>query len=449
MNTTRQAFAFALVALCCLSIVHATVIRGGAPGSDRKGEHLRGLEKTLPAELNFDNVVRHIANQMAVSDVAKRGGVLPSDAPVDTNPRTRPSSMPTNKPNSNERHEETKGELYEGQTNLFDGVMPNPYNINNKVDDGHGPHDDGHGNGNGNDNHGSQGNGHPTPAGTTPPTPAPTQAPTTAPTSAPTGSNDLTSATTASQNGIYYRGGAVMNSAPALYLIFYGNFTGSTTPDILINLVSNLNQNAYYRTLTTYYQVKSGATQYISTYPTFGGAVYDTTYSIGMSIDDTGVYNIVARQIAQKKLPLSDNAIYFVVTDAQVQEITGFCTAYCGWHYSDVLSNVWIKYSFIGSPNRCPRSCSSQSLTPNGNLEADAASSILMHELVETASDPNVNAWYDASGYENADKCAWKYGTVYKSANGAYANMRIGSRDYLIQQNWVNANAGYCALAYP
>src|SRR5262249_17734567 len=50
---------------------------------------------------------------------------------------------------------------------------------------------------------------------------------------------------------------------------------------------------------------------------------------------------------------------------------------------------------------------------------------------------------------ENADKCAWTFGTEYHTANGARANMRLGTRDYLIQQNWVNAGAGYCSLEGP
>jgi hypothetical protein len=33
-------------------------------------------------------------------------------------------------------------------------------------------------------------------------------------------------------------------------------------------------------------------------------------------------------------------------------------------------------------------------------------------------------------------------------SNGAYYNMTLGSRNYLIQQNWVNASGGYCALKY-
>jgi hypothetical protein len=73
--------------------------------------------------------------------------------------------------------------------------------------------------------------------------------------------------------------------------------------------------------------------------------------------------------------------------------------------------------------------------------------SVVAHELEEAASDPQLNAWYDSTGAENADKCAWTFGTTYP-ANGAAANMKIGSRNYLIQRNWVNAGGGYCATSY-
>ena len=89
------------------------------------------------------------------------------------------------------------------------------------------------------------------------------------------------------------------------------------------------------------------------------------------------------------------------------------------------------------------------SVSPNGNVGADAMASIMAHELEETATDPDLNAWWDSRGYENADKCAWTFGSIYRVSNGAAANMRLGSRDFLIQQNWVNANRGYCAKSYP
>ena len=78
----------------------------------------------------------------------------------------------------------------------------------------------------------------------------------------------------------------------------------------------------------------------------------------------------------------------------------------------------------------------------------DAMVSVMSHELEESASDPELNAWYDSNGEENADKCAWTFGATYKAKNGSLANMNLGGHDYLIQQNWVDAGGGYCALSY-
>jgi hypothetical protein len=75
--------------------------------------------------------------------------------------------------------------------------------------------------------------------------------------------------------------------------------------------------------------------------------------------------------------------------------------------------------------------------------------SIVAHELEESVTDPDLNAWYDTRGYENADKCAWSFGTTYAAAGGGTANMQLGTRDFLIQRNWVPANGGYCALSAP
>ena len=65
--------------------------------------------------------------------------------------------------------------------------------------------------------------------------------------------------------------------------------------------------------------------------------------------------------------------------------------------------------------------------------------SVIAHELEEAATDPDLNAWYDSRGYENADKCAWTFGTEYTASNGSKDNITLGARQYLIQRNWVNA----------
>jgi hypothetical protein len=43
---------------------------------------------------------------------------------------------------------------------------------------------------------------------------------------------------------------------------------------------------------------------------------------------------------------------------------------------------------------------------------------------------------------------AWTFGATYIAANGSAANMKLGTRDYLIQQTWVNSSAGFCALKF-
>jgi len=141
--------------------------------------------------------------------------------------------------------------------------------------------------------------------------------------------------------------------------------------------------------------------------------------------------------------------VYFVLTSQDVTASSGFCTQYCGWHTHGTIAGSNIKYSFVGNPDRCPASCAAQTnVSPNGNVGADGMASIIAHELEEAATDPDLNAWYDNRGYENADKCAWTFGTTYTTSNGAAANVRLGTRDYLIQRNWVNASGGYCATSY-
>ena len=73
----------------------------------------------------------------------------------------------------------------------------------------------------------------------------------------------------------------------------------------------------------------------------------------------------------------------------------------------------------------------------------------IAHELSEAVTDPDLNAWFDDTGMENADKCAFTFGHVELAPNGSGTNVHWGSRDFLIQQNWVNAGGGSCAVAYP
>jgi hypothetical protein len=72
--------------------------------------------------------------------------------------------------------------------------------------------------------------------------------------------------------------------------------------------------------------------------------------------------------------------------------------------------------------------------------------STIAHVLDGTVTNPAGSGWFDRYGLENADKCAGTFGQTYTTANGARANLRLGQRDFLIQQNWVNDRRGRCAM---
>jgi len=250
--------------------------------------------------------------------------------------------------------------------------------------------------------------------------------------------------TQARGNGINYHGGPVVLGTTNVYYIWYGNWSGNSAVTILTDLANNIGGSPYFNINTSYY---NGSNVHVSNAVHYAGSTTDS-YSQGTSLSDAQIQSVVASAISSNRLPQDTNAVYFVLTSADVTASSGFCTQYCGWHTHGTISGSDIKYSFVGNPDRCPSSCAAQTTGPNGNAGADGMASIISHELEEAVTDPDLNAWYDVRGQENADKCAWTFGTTYTTANGAKANMRLGTRDYLIQRNWVNASGGFCSLTY-
>jgi hypothetical protein len=108
-------------------------------------------------------------------------------------------------------------------------------------------------------------------------------------------------------------------------------------------------------------------------------------------------------------------------------------------------------YIFLGNPNRCPSVAganyySPSGITPNGNYAGDVLVNNLAHAMNGVLTNPFGTGWYDRYGLENADKCTGFYGTTYTTSNGAWANIRLGQRDFLLEENWVNDRKGRCAM---
>lgn len=246
-------------------------------------------------------------------------------------------------------------------------------------------------------------------------------------------------------NGIDYNGGPVMHGTVNVYFIWYGDWSQDPAASgILSTWASTIGGTPYENINTTYGDNNGNVSGSVS----FAGSTVSTS-NFGTLLSDSNIASIVSSALTSHALPTDTNGVYFVLTAPGVGESSGFLTQYCGWHTYGTLGSANIKYAFVGDAGN-QSGCSVQfNKSPNNDPPVDAMISVMSHELEETISDPNLNAWYsDSTGEENADMCAWNFGQESIASNGSAYNMTFGGHNYLIQQNWLNANGGLCAQSY-
>jgi hypothetical protein len=251
----------------------------------------------------------------------------------------------------------------------------------------------------------------------------------------------------AASSNLSFHGGPVMVAPTNMYYIWYGSQWDTASKNVLTNLGQKIGGSPYFNINTTYY---NGSNVHVQNSVTLAATTINTgTY--GTRLTDANILSIVSDAITSGKLPSDVNGVYMVLTDKATTATSGFCTQYCGWHDHASIGGKDIKYSFVGNAEtQCASACGATSPSPNNTPGADATASVLAHELEEAVTDPDLNAWYSSfDGSENADKCAWNFGTTSLASNGAKYNQTFGTMKYLIQQNWLIAATQKCVQHYP
>ena len=153
--------------------------------------------------------------------------------------------------------------------------------------------------------------------------------------------------------------------------------------------------------------------------------------------------------ITSGALPRDANGVYMVLTSSNINETSGFCTQYCGFHTRATLGGVDIKYAFVGNPDRCPSGCEAQTTGPNspstGVGGADGMINVISHEQFEAITDPDLNAWFDASGQEDCRQVQLQF----RSPASRSACNRAGSKfnQTFGGNNWLCSSSGKTAAA--
>jgi hypothetical protein len=259
-------------------------------------------------------------------------------------------------------------------------------------------------------------------------------------------------------NGINYHNGPVMKGTPNVYVIWYGNWNGTgsntaATRSAIEHFLGTIGGSALELVNSTYGDTTGNVTGQVR----FGGS---TIVSSTTNLTDARLRTTVSNALSSGALPRDANGVYMVLSSSNINETSGFCTQYCGFHTHASLGGTDIKYAFVGNVDRCPSGCEAQATGPNSTAAnvggIDGMANVISHELEEAISDPDLNAWFDSSGEENADKCNFNFGTTSTctstsicSAAGKAASARFnqsfGGNNYLLQQNWRNSGGGACA----
>ena len=248
---------------------------------------------------------------------------------------------------------------------------------------------------------------------------------------------------------ILYRGGPVMVAAKNLYVIYYGSFT-ATQHTILDNFLQNLGGSGAYNVNSEYYDASGNFIMNILNYsPTTNS--FNDAYSLGKTLSGGFDITIIHNAIASGHLPSDSGGIYILTVSPDVS-LPG--SVWCAYHThsGSIVNNEDIKYAVAPDPPQSRyASCSGNvanfgdKTSPNGDIGMDAVADDLIHELSETATDPDISAWLTKNGEEVGDLCNFVYGTTFMAPNGSHANHVFGTRNYLVQTIWDRLGR-FCAL---
>jgi len=227
-----------------------------------------------------------------------------------------------------------------------------------------------------------------------------------------------------------YHGGVIMPTANTT-AIFWGTSWANYTGDKISGMDSwyqGFSNSNYARTSDEY----TGSNGQVGPTTSYAGHYVDTSVATGGN-NTSAILAEVCKMITNPDP--SGNGYYPVYVD-----VPRGSAGYYAWHSVGTCGGKRVEFAFSfkldGDAGCDPGDTSglhSQGLAAIANVSG--------HELSEARTDPsNPGAWYDSSGQENGDKCAWTF-------NVPLVSFSNGTR-WKIQGEW--SNAAYTAgTGYP
>jgi hypothetical protein len=217
-------------------------------------------------------------------------------------------------------------------------------------------------------------------------------------------------------------GGNIMPNVQPVQAIFWGTnwtFAPFTSDKIsgIDTFYSGIGNSTYAHTCAEY-SGPSGV--FAGDSITYNGHIVDT--SRASNGQRTGP---ILAEVCNQITNLQPNGYYPVYVDLPRGHAN-----YCAWHSAGSCNGVPVQFAFFFNLDGDP-GCDPQDTSKLHSQGMAALANVSGHEISETRTDPRLNAWFDSSGAENGDKCAWTFGSKLLSfTNGS---------QWKIQGNWSNS----------
>jgi hypothetical protein len=233
-----------------------------------------------------------------------------------------------------------------------------------------------------------------------------------------------------------------------LYNIFLGDFNSTLklrNETALINyFTSHIGGSDWFNVLTAYYQKdSSNVMSYVSNSAQLVTSIVVPLGAGVTSLTETIIQSKLKALITSGKLPADANGVYNIIFRGELsvssEGLGLWGSDWCSLHGATTTSSgVMLKYTLAGDPSTQQRCLPPISARPTANqlLGADSVVSELANALAGAVTNSDGNGWYFSDYSDVGDACFGNYG----AASGFYgnnANIKLGSKWFLIQQNWL------------
>jgi hypothetical protein len=238
-----------------------------------------------------------------------------------------------------------------------------------------------------------------------------------------------------------YHGGPVMTGTANAYAIFWeptGN-VATNYNSLIQRYFGDIGGSSLYHNNIQYTNSSGGFASNAS----FAASWVDTRAYPRSPLLDSDLQSEVSHALSTRGWRSSINNIFFVFTQRSenicIDSSHTVCASnfFCAYHSSFGSNTLYAAMPYAASFQCNPGH------SPNHN-DADQTINVTSHEQIEAATDPLGNAWYDSTGSEIGDKCAWIFGSI----NSSGGDVTWNGHNYIVQEEWDNRVRG-CVLSGP